>query len=151
MRLVRHSGVAPVARDQAPIVLIDGYCHLCQSITRYLVRHDHKLRYRFAALQSSAGHRTLLEAGYRGDLNRFDSFVLVENGHYYTESGAALRVVRGLGGWRSLVFALMIIPSPIRNAVYRYIARNRYKWFGKSDQCLIPTAAVRERYLPDGF
>lgn len=137
--------------NRAPIVLVDGHCHLCQHITRYLVRHDHGRRYSFAALQSPAGRQTLAEAGYTGDLDSFDSFVLVQNGRYYTQSGAALRVAKGLGGWRAAAYGFMIIPAAIRDAVYRYVARNRYKWFGKSEQCLMPTEEIRDRYLPGGF
>jgi predicted DCC family thiol-disulfide oxidoreductase YuxK len=116
-----------------------------------LAQHDRNRRFRFAALQSPAGRRTLREAGFAGDLDTFDSFVLVQNGRYYTESGAALRVAKGVGGWRAMAYGFMIIPAPVRDAVYRYVARNRYKWFGKSEQCLLPTKEIRDRYLPGGF
>ncbi len=146
-----QKGRSSTTQGQAPIVLVDGHCHLCQHITRYLAQHDRNRRFRFAALQSPAGRRTLREAGFAGDLDTFDSFVLVQNGRYYTESGAALRVAKGVGGWRAMAYGFMIIPAPVRDAVYRYVARNRYKWFGKSEQCLLPTKEIRDRYLPGGF
>lgn len=140
-------------RIEKPVILIDGHCYLCQDIVRYLVKRDSRARFRFAALQSPAG-RSILKAmndGGDGDMDDFDSFILAVNGRYYNRSGAALRVWKGLGGWRSLAYALIVIPAPIRDAVYRFIARNRYRWFGKSEQCLLPTKEVRERFLPEGF
>lgn len=137
--------------NEAPIVLIDGHCHLCHRITRYLVEHDKEARFRFAALQSSAGQKALKKAGFAENRISFDSFVLITDGRCYTKSGAALRVWRGLGGWRSLGYALIIIPSPIRDAVYDFIARNRYRWFGRSEQCMLPTKEIRDRFLPDGY
>lgn len=134
---------------QQSILLIDGVCHLCQNITRYVVRHDHKRKFSFAALQSEAGRR-LLSAGGLSESGR-DSFVLVEKGRYYTKSGAALRVMKGLGGFRSLAYALIIVPRPIRDSVYGWVARNRYRWFGQSDSCLMPTKEVMSRFLEDGL
>ncbi|MDQ6418040.1 DCC1-like thiol-disulfide oxidoreductase family protein [Paenibacillus sp. LHD-117] len=134
-----------------PVILIDGECHLCQHITRYLVKHDKRAHFRFAALQSRVGQRMLKEAGYSDDWNSLNTFVLLKDGRYATKSGAALRVWRALGGWRSLAFGLILIPAPIRDAVYDLIARNRYRWFGRSDVCLLPTKEIRSRFLEGGF
>ncbi|RIX53646.1 DUF393 domain-containing protein [Paenibacillus nanensis] len=134
---------------QQSILLIDGVCHLCQNITRYVVEHDHKRKFSFAALQSLAGSRLLRQGGLSE--KDWDSFVLVENGRYYTSSGAALRVMRGLGGWRRIAYAFILIPRPIRDGAYRLVARNRYRWFGKSDVCLMPTKEVMSRFLEDGL
>ena len=131
------------------VLLIDGVCHLCQNITRFVVEHDRQRRFSFAALQSTAGKRLLREGGLSE--TDWNSFVLVENGRYYTKSGAALRVMKGLGGWRSVAYALIVIPAPIRDAVYRWIANNRYRWFGRSDACLMPTKEVMSRFVKDGI
>lgn len=131
------------------IVLIDGVCHLCQNITRYIVRHDHKRKFSFAALQSEAGSRLLRQGGLSE--SDWDSFVLVENGQYYTKSGAALRVMKGLGGFRSMAYAFIIVPKPIRDSIYSWVARNRYRWFGQSDSCLMPTKEIMSRFLEDGL
>ncbi|MCR2802834.1 thiol-disulfide oxidoreductase DCC family protein [Paenibacillus soyae] len=137
------------AEKRESILLIDGVCHLCQNITRYVVKHDQKRRFSFAALQSAAGKRLLSQGGFsEAD---WDSFILIENGRYYTKSGAALRVMKGLGGWRSALYGLIVIPSPIRDAAYRFIAKNRYRWFGRSDVCLMPTPDIMSRFLKDGM
>lgn len=142
-------GVNKEIEKEASILLIDGVCHLCQNITRYVVRHDHMRKFSFAALQSEAGSRLLRQGG----LNErdWDSFVLVENGRYYTKSGAALRVMRGLGGWRSITYAFIIVPKPIRDSVYSFVARNRYRLFGRSDVCLMPTKEVMSRFVENGL
>ncbi|MEK3881280.1 thiol-disulfide oxidoreductase DCC family protein [Paenibacillus sp. PL2-23] len=132
-----------------PVLLIDGVCHLCHGVTRYVVKHDHRRRFSFAALQSDAGKRLLRAGGL--DETKWDSFVYVDNGRYYRESSAALRVCKGLGGWRMLLYGLIVIPKPIRDAVYRWIAANRYKWFGRSEACLIPGPDVMSRFLENGL
>lgn len=137
------------SEQQGSILLIDGVCHLCQNITRYVVEHDRERRFSFAALQSSAGKRLLRVGGFSE--TEWDSFVLVENGRYYTKSGAALRVMKGLGGWRSALYGLIVIPAPIRDEIYRWIAKNRYRWFGRSEVCLMPTKEVLSRFLKDGI
>ncbi|MBH5317719.1 thiol-disulfide oxidoreductase DCC family protein [Paenibacillus sp. GSMTC-2017] len=130
------------------VALIDGHCHMCQTITRFLVKHDHKGKFRFAALQSTAGKQLLAQGSLKD--KTFDSFVLYDNGKYWIKSSAALRVAQRLGGWWALLYVFIIVPPPIRNIVYDWVARNRYRWFGKSDVCLMPTKAVMARFLDGG-
>lgn len=132
-----------------PIVLIDGSCHLCQGITRFLVKHDRNARFSFAALQSKAG-QSLLQDGQMHTSN-LDSFVLYDNGKFYIKTTAALRVAKGLGGWWRFLYLLIIIPAPLRNVVYHWVARNRYRWFGQSDACLMPTKEVMSRFVENGI
>lgn len=131
------------------IVLIDGECHLCQHITRYLIEHDQKRVYSFATLQSPAGQRLLQKGGLKTD--NWDSFVLYDNGRYYMNSGAALRVFRGLGGWRSMLYAFIAVPAPLRDAIYRWVAKNRHRFGGGASSCLMPTPEVMSRFVKDGI
>ena len=128
-----------------PIVLFDGVCNLCSGSVQFLLKRDREGRFRFASLQSDAGRSLLAEHGLAVDSLR--SVVLIEDGRVWQESAAALRIARHLpGAWRLLrVFAA--IPRPLRDAVYRWIARNRYRWFGKAETCWLPTPELKERFL----
>lgn len=128
-----------------PVVLFDGVCNLCNGSVQFILKRDPQGRFRFASLQSEAG-RSLM-AKHRLDPDVLSSVVLLEDGRVWQESSAALRIARHLpGGWKLLrVFA--VIPRPIRDAVYRWIARNRYRWFGKTETCWLPTPELRGRFL----
>ena len=114
-------------------------------MVNFAIRQDKKKQLRFAALQSEAG-QTLLDE-YKLSSKDFESFVLIEDGKVYQKSTAALRVVRVFPWYWQEVQILRIIPTFMRNAIYDFIARNRYKWFGKKDECMIPTPEVRSRFL----
>jgi len=131
--------------EDRPIILFDGVCNLCNSAVQFVIRHDRKKLFRFASLQSEAG--ALLLQRYHLPENNFNSFVLVQDGKAYTSSGAALRTARQLGGVLSLLYGFIIVPPFIRNAVYRLIANNRYRWFGKRESCMVPTPELRSRFL----
>lgn len=136
------------SREHSVIMLVDGHCHLCNGITKFVIQRDRAARISFASLQSRAGQALLAEGGL--PLRDFDTFVLVQGGKYYTKSGAALRAMRHLGGLWPLLYVFMIVPAPIRNIVYDLIAGNRYRWFGKSEACLLPSAELRSRFLDAG-
>ncbi|MBO0935312.1 thiol-disulfide oxidoreductase DCC family protein [Fibrella sp. HMF5335] len=127
------------------LLLFDGVCNLCNGVVQFVIRHDPAGRFRFAALQSDAGQTLLQQFGL--STTQFDSFVYVRDGRFYTESTAALRVARDMGGAMSLLWGLMIVPRFIRDAVYRLVARNRYRVFGKQDACMIPTPELKSRFL----
>jgi predicted DCC family thiol-disulfide oxidoreductase YuxK len=128
-----------------PVLLFDGVCNLCNGSVQFILRRDPRARFRFASLQSAVGQRYLEELGV--DRQAVDSVILVEGGRWYQESDAALRVVRILGGpWRVLGIFRMV-PRPLRDRLYRLIARNRYRWFGKRETCWLPTPELRERFL----
>jgi len=128
-----------------PVILFDGVCNLCNSSVQYVIRHDRDAVFKFASLQSDTGQQLLHK--YQLPQNNFNSFVLVEDDKVYTRSGAALRVARKLSGIVKLLYGFIIVPAFLRDAVYNFIARNRYKWFGKKDTCMIPTPALKSRFL----
>ncbi len=128
-----------------PVLFFDGVCNLCNAWVDFLVRRDKKRRYRFAPLQGSTAHHAIPSHVQSGE---FDSFVFVENGQVYTRSTAALRVLSGLGGVWSIAKVLFLVPAPLRDAVYRLIARNRYRWFGQKETCRLPSPEERALFLP---
>ncbi|WP_127588127.1 thiol-disulfide oxidoreductase DCC family protein [Paenibacillus koleovorans] len=132
--------------SQTPsIVLFDGECSFCDSSVQFILKRDPAGRFRYAALQSEAARRLL--TGHDIDPSRLDSIVLLEEGRCYTESTAALRIARHLQGWPRWAAPLHIVPRPIRDGVYRFVARHRYRWFGRRDQCLLPPPDIRRRFL----
>ncbi|UQZ35213.1 thiol-disulfide oxidoreductase DCC [Paenibacillus sp. PK3_47] len=127
------------------VVLIDGVCHLCQGLVRFIIPRDPKARLRFAPLQSETGLR--LQQSYGLDSGQLSTVVLLENGTVYTESAAVLRIARRLRFPWPLAYLFILVPGPLRDAVYRYVAKNRYRWFGRDEQCLMPTPDIRRRFL----
>jgi len=139
---------AAVATDiaaQSPVLVFDGVCLLCSAWVAFVLRHDRSGRIRFAAMQSSAG-RNLLQA-HGLDADDPLSFLFVSDGKGHTQSDAILRLVGSFGGAWRFVEALRVVPTFLRDALYRLIARHRYRWFGRRDHCLMPDAAVRARFL----
>ncbi|CAH1203471.1 MULTISPECIES: thiol-disulfide oxidoreductase DCC family protein [Paenibacillus] len=132
-------------RQEHPIVLVDGVCHFCQGVTKWIIKRDPKGKYHFASLQSDVAKR-LLEQG-RLPVDRMDTFVLIEDGKYYTRSTAALKLAKGLKFPYPLLYGFVIIPRPLRDAVYGVIARNRYRWFGKDETCMLPSPDIKDRFL----
>ena len=129
----------------APIILFDGVCNLCNGAVQFVIRHDQKKQFHFASLQSAAGQELLKKHAL--PLTGFNSFVLVEGETAYTGSTAALRVAKKLsGGWK-MIYGFIIVPKFMRDWVYRFIAKNRYKWFGERESCMIPTKELRGRFL----
>ncbi|MDQ3289746.1 MAG: thiol-disulfide oxidoreductase DCC family protein [Bacteroidota bacterium] len=127
------------------IILFDGVCNLCNGFVQFVIRYDQKKYFRFAALQSEAGHKVLQGVQYSN--YAFDTVVLVENGKYYTRSTAALRILRHLSGGWPLAYAAIILPAFLRDFIYAGIAKNRYRWFGKQESCLLPTPELKLRFL----
>lgn len=126
-------------------ILFDGVCNLCNTLVQFVIRHDPAGRFRFAALQSASGQALLSQHGLR--THDFDTFVYIRNGTAHTQSTAGLLVMRDLGGGWQLLYALIIVPRFIRDAVYAAIARNRYRFFGRKDACMIPTPELKSRFL----
>ena len=130
-----------------PILLFDGHCNLCNAWVKYIVKRDPVGKIRFASLQSKAGIR-MLEKN-KIDENYIDSLVLFEEARCSVSSTAALRTLSFLTGWERYLQLLSVVPSPFRDLIYRFISRNRYKWFGRRKHCMIPTAELIERFLAD--
>jgi predicted DCC family thiol-disulfide oxidoreductase YuxK len=127
------------------IVLFDGVCNFCSNAVRFLIPRDRTGRLRFAALQSETGAG--IQRRFDLDPADLDTMVLVEDGRVYLKSGAALRVLRQLSGAWPLLSLLLVVPRPIRDWAYDRFAERRYRWFGRSDACLVPTPELRERFL----
>lgn len=126
------------------IILFDGVCNFCNSSVQFIIKRDPKVHFKFASLQGEIGQQLLNQHGLN---SKMDSFVLIEDDNIFFESTAALRVCRKLkGGWK-LLAGLFIVPSPLRNSIYKIIAKNRYKWFGKKDSCMLPRPEWRNRFL----
>lgn len=127
------------------IVLFDGVCNLCDSSVQFIIKHDKKDFFRFAALQSETGKALLSKAGLPE--NYLQTFVYFEGEKFYTQSTAALRISKHLNGAWKAFYPLLIIPAPIRNIFYRLVANNRYKVFGKKDECMIPTPELKSKFI----
>lgn len=130
---------------EGPVILFDGVCNLCNGSVQYVIRHDRYAIFKFASLQSDSGQQLLHK--YHLPQSNFNSFVLIQDDKAYTRSTAALKVAAKLSGIVKLLYGFIIVPAFIRDAVYNFIARNRYKWFGKKDTCMIPTPALKSRFL----
>jgi predicted DCC family thiol-disulfide oxidoreductase YuxK len=127
------------------IVLFDGICNFCSRSVQFIIRRDPAGYFRFAALQTEKGR--IMAEKYGINLIRTNSIILIENERVYYRSDAALRIFRKLRGVWKLFYAFIIVPSFIRNFIYDYIARNRYKWFGTLDNCFIPDESIKSRFL----
>ncbi len=125
------------------IILFDGVCNLCNGIVQFIIKHDHADHFRFAALQSEVGRQYLKRAQLSGVKN---TIVLIEKEQGYVKSTAALRIFRALKGYRWMSI-LLLIPRRIRDFGYDWIAHNRYKWFGRKDSCMLPTAELKAKFL----
>lgn len=128
------------------IILFDGVCNLCNGTVQFIIKRDKKDLFRYAALQSDIGKQLVDER--KIDTSKVDSIILVEPGMaYYVKSDAALQIFKSFGGFWPLVAVFQWIPSTIRNIVYDFIAKNRYKWFGKKEYCMVPTPELRAKFL----
>ena len=130
-----------------PILLFDGHCNLCNAWVQFIVKRDSAGTIRFASLQSGAGRRLLEE--HKIDENYIESLVFFEEERFSVSSTAALRTLSYLDSWQKHLIFLTVVPRSLRDLVYRFIARNRYKWFGRREQCMIPTPELKERFLPE--
>ncbi|MEO6327763.1 MAG: thiol-disulfide oxidoreductase DCC family protein [Ginsengibacter sp.] len=140
----RFSGIF-ADMSQHSIILFDGVCNLCNGTIQFIIKRDKKGYFNFASLQSLEGQK-LLEL-HKLPLNNFNSFILIENERAYTRSTGALKVLKKLSGLWPLLYVFILIPKFIRDLVYNRIATNRYKWFGKKDECMIPTPQLKARFL----
>ncbi len=117
------------------MVLFDGYCNLCNGAVAFIIKRDPREKFRFASLSWAISNRVI---GHNEDLKEIDSIILFENNEVYFKSSAALRIAGKLKGLWPLLKVLLIIPRFLRDPLYDFIARNRYRWFGKKEACMIP-------------
>lgn len=130
---------------QFDIVLFDGVCNLCQGSVKFIIKRDHKKRFRYASLQSEFGKKFLTEMGLKSV--PFQSIILIRGERHFVRSRAVLEVARYLSGGWPLFYSFMIIPGFIRDVVYRLIASNRYRLFGRHDECMIPTPEIKSLFI----
>lgn len=131
-------------------ILFDGVCNLCNGFVQFVIRHDATGQFRFAALQSEAARHLLAAHGQHltaAALADPTSVMLVADGHVHTHSAAVLRIAGRLGGIWRLAAVGWLLPGTWRDALYRYVARNRYRWFGRQESCMLPTPELRGRFL----
>ena len=122
-------------------MLFDGVCNLCNGAVRFILARDPAARFQFASLQSEAARRLL------GENAPEETIVLREGGKIYSQSTAALRIARELRVPWPLLYAFIVVPRPLRDAIYDWVARHRYQWFGKREVCMVPMPEVRGRFL----
>lgn len=130
---------------ELPLVMFDGVCNMCNSAVQFIIERDTTGDLRFASLQSDLAKERMVAHDLPPEY--MDSFLLIEDGVLYSRSTAALRISRYFGGLWKLMYAFIIVPAPIRDGVYNFIGRNRYKWFGKKDQCMMPTPEQRAKFV----
>ncbi len=131
--------------NQQPVILFDGVCNFCNSAVNFTIKRNRKGNIKFAALQSNAGQELLQQ--FKLPATDMQSFIFIENGTLYKQSTAALKVCRHLRGLWPLCYGFIIVPKFIRDGLYNWIAKNRYKWFGVRQECMLPTPEVKARFL----
>jgi predicted DCC family thiol-disulfide oxidoreductase YuxK len=128
------------------IILFDGVCNLCNNSVQKVIKHDKKNLFLFTALQSKSGQDIINYL--KIDISKIDSIILYEPGvAYYIKSTAALKIMKSFGGFWLLTQIFAILPETIRDYFYDYIAKNRYKWFGKKESCTIPTPELKAKFI----
>lgn len=135
----------PIDLSKKIIILFDGVCNLCNGAVQFIIKRDPNNRFVFASLQSAFGKSQLVKAGL--DPLSLHSILVIDQGLCYQRSDAALIIVENLNGFWSYFSVLSIVPKVLRDGVYTIIARYRYRFFGKKDQCMIPTAAIKARFI----
>lgn len=128
-----------------PILLFDGVCNLCNGFVQFVIKRDPEGHFRFAALQSEAG-QTLLRQHHLSTDN-IDTVVLIDKGEAHVRSEVAIRVASQMKGLWPVISVFRILPLALRDALYNFVAANRYRWFGEKDQCMIPTPELKQRFL----
>ncbi|MDC1221691.1 thiol-disulfide oxidoreductase DCC family protein [Salibacteraceae bacterium] len=134
-------------KNAANVILFDGVCNLCNGFVQFLIKQDSKGSFKFASLQSQSAQDLLLTENMSAD--RFDSVVYISGGEVWQKSAAVLRILNDVGGLWKMFYVLIIIPRIISDAVYDFVATNRYRMFGKRQECMVPTDELRSRFLED--
>ncbi|MBS1508813.1 MAG: DUF393 domain-containing protein [Bacteroidetes bacterium] len=126
------------------IILFDGVCNLCNASVQFILKRDKHRVFKFASLQSEFAEKLLIKLGYP---DRPDTIVLIDGDKIFVRSDATLTIARHLSGLWPACYILKVIPRFLRDFVYRIVAKNRYRWFGKSDHCLMPSSAFLDRFI----
>lgn len=133
--------------NDRPILIFDGVCNFCNGSVNFIIDRDPRGTFRFAPLQSDVAHAIFAKVGRTTPVGDPDSIAVFDRGRLYEQSSAILRIVADLrGAWRLLV-VLRAVPRPLRDVAYRWFAARRYRWFGKSATCRVPSPELRARFL----
>lgn len=135
------------ALEGKTVIFFDGLCNLCSGVVQFIIKRDKTNKFMFASLQSAIGRELLDNLNITG-LSP-DSIILYNNERIYTESSAVLKILGALPGMWRILPLLQVIPAFIRNPIYRMVARNRYRWFGKRGECMVPTPALKQKFMND--
>jgi predicted DCC family thiol-disulfide oxidoreductase YuxK len=130
-----------------PILVFDGTCNLCVRSIRFILEHEQRPTLRFAPLQTRTGAQLMLKFGFSAQDAK--TFVLIADERAYVKSDAAIRVARELRGRWKLLGLLRLVPGPLRDWAYDVIARNRYRWFGRREACMVPAPEVKARFIEE--
>jgi predicted DCC family thiol-disulfide oxidoreductase YuxK len=131
--------------SDSKIVLFDGVCNLCSKSVQFILKRDKKNQFLFGSLQGAYGQEMLKK--YQLPESEFNSFMLIEGDKLYTKSSGALRMLKHLGGWWRLLYVFIIVPKFIRDGIYNWVSKNRYKWYGKMNECWLPKPEWKARFL----
>lgn len=127
------------------VILFDGICNLCNSAVNFIIKRDANNIFKFASIQSETGQSLINK--FKINLMGIDSVILIEGNYYYIKSTAFIKIIKKLNGLWKIFYMFIIIPRPIRDFFYDILAKNRYKWFGKRDECMVPTVEMKDRFL----
>lgn len=130
---------------EQPVILFDGVCNLCNSSVLFIIQRDPKAKFRFASLQSDFGRNQMRK--FSLPETELNSVLLVKQEQLFQKSDAALEVARQLSGAWPLLYGFKIVPRMFRDWIYNWISKNRYKWFGKKEACMIPTPELKSRFV----
>ncbi len=131
--------------EERSVILFDGVCNLCNFFVQFIIKRDKKKAIHFAALQSETGQKMLADFGVQNQ--NLNTVIFIDQGNVFTHSDVALEVGKKLGNGWQFFYILKFIPKSFRDVIYNYIARNRYKWFGKKESCMIPTPDIKSRFI----
>ena len=134
-----------ISKENSKVILFDGVCNLCNNSVKFIIKNDKRNIFKFAPLQSEYGIN--IQNRHNINTNEINSIILIDGEKIYTKSNAALHIAKGLNAPFFVFYIFIIIPVFIRNFIYDLIAKNRYKWFGKKENCRIPTPEGREKFL----
>ena len=134
-----------ISKENSKVILFDGVCNLCNDSVKFIIKNDKRNIFKFAALQGKYGIK--IQNNYNINTTKINSIILVDGENTFTKSSAALRIAKDLRAPFFMFYVFIIIPVFIRNFIYDIIAKNRYKWFGKMDNCMIPTKELKSKFF----
>lgn len=134
-----------ISKENSKVILFDGVCNLCNDSVKFIIKNDKRNIFKFAPLQGKYGIK--IQNSYNINTTKINSIILVDGKNTFTKSSAALRIAKDLRAPFFMFYVFIIIPVFIRNFIYDLIAKNRYKWFGKMDNCMIPTKELKSKFF----